>query len=571
YGGEDFCILLTRSDLKDAEAVAERVRVAVEALHIEEQESGREIHITTSLGVSTVTDGADNLSQLIDLADKALYVSKDSGRNTVTVWKPGLESSGSFAELPRQHENAQALDQDEKPVESVGDAQEPGETLDTTTGLPDRGSFQVKLVHAIDYSKDNSLRMAVIVLDVDMFQRLNFALGHATGDRILRILAERLGHSLRDTDTVNLLAPDDMNHGIFRLGGDEFGVLLTGMHSSANVPTVVNRIIKTISEPVMIEGQEVFLTCGAGISLYPRDGDSADKLVTNAGLALKQAKRSGVGKCRFYDADYASLVRKDYQVESVLRYAIDNGELELYFQPKFDINSLRIDSMEALIRWNHPETGLRYPGEFINAAEASGLINPMGKWVMDAACRHVRKWLDEGYEIPVSINLSPVQFRQQDLIEQINDAVAAAKIDPRLIELEITENAIMEDVDAAMATMHTLSQFGYKISIDDFGIGYSSLEHLKRYPLDILKIDRCFVQEIDLGESELAIARAIVEMSHSMGLRVVAEGVETESQLLALREIHCDLVQGFLLGVPLPARDAIKLVNENSDKLTAIN
>ena len=569
YGGEEFCILLTCSDHKDALIVAERVRAAVEAMDVRDQESFQRIHVTTSLGVSTINDATGNLSQLIDQADKALYISKESGRNKSTVWSHGIESNGSSTEQSRLQENKISRNRSEKAVTEELSSLE--NTLDAITGLPNRDSFQIKLLHAIDYSKDNNLNMAVIILDVDMFQRLNFALGHATGDKILKILASRLNNSMRESDTVNLLAPDDMNHGTFRLGGDEFGVLLTGMHTATNVPTVVNRIIRIISEPVMIGDDEIFLTCGAGISLFPNDGETADELVTNAGLALKQAKRGGVGKCCFYDAEYASIVRRDYQVEGDLRYAIDNGELELYFQPKFDIATLKIDSMEALIRWNHPEMGLRYPGEFISAAESSGLINPMGKWVMDAACRQVREWLDSGYEIPVSINLSPVQFRQLDLIEQVNDAVAAAKIDPRFVELEITENAIMEDVDAAMATMHTLSQFGYKISIDDFGIGYSSLEHLKRYPLDILKIDRCFVQEIDLGESELAIARAIVEMSHSMGLRVVAEGVETESQLLALREIQCDLVQGYLLGVPLPAQDAIKLVEENNSQLAVMN
>ena len=560
YGGEEFCILLTGSGAAEAAAVAERVRIAVESGCTDQKDGGQDIRVTTSLGVCSISADIESLSQLIDLADKALYVAKDSGRNQVTVWSADI--------LDNEQADEQSHSQG-SPVRAGDDMPESRSGLDSTTGLSDRGSFQQKLMQGIDFSQVNNLTMAVILLDVDMFQRLNLTLGHAAGDIILRTLAERLDSSVRETDTVNLLAADEMAHEIFRLGGDEFGVLLTDIDASADIPMVVERVIETVSEPVIIEAQEVHISCGAGISLYPKDGMSADELITNAGLALKQAKRSGTGNSRFYDADYALMVRRDYQVENELRYAIENDELELYYQPKLDITSLKIESMEALIRWNHPELGLRYPGEFIAAAEASGLINPMGEWVMGAACRQVRAWQDAGYEMPVSINLSPIQFRQQDLVEQINGAVAAARIDPRLIELEITENAIMENVDAAMLIMDALSRFGYQISIDDFGVGYSSLEHLKRYPLDILKIDRCFVKEINLGESELAIARAIVDMSHTMGLRVVAEGVETEEQLFALRDIGCDMIQGYLLGPPLPAQGAIKLVDENSYQLAA--
>jgi len=442
--------------------------------------------------------------------------------------------------------------------------------LDSTTGLPDRSSFQKNLAGLIGYSKNSDTCMAVVMLDVDMFQRLNFALGHEACDRILRILAERLQSSLRTTDIVNHLAPGEMSGGIFRLGGDEFCVLLTDIDSEEHVEGIISRITANIAKPVNDGGNDIYITCSAGIGVYPKDGSSAEELIAHAGLALRQAQRSGVGKVCFYDENYALNVKRDYQIENDLRYAIENDELELYYQPKLDINTLEITSMEALVRWNHPETGLRMPGEFISAAEASGLINPMGKWVMEEACRQVRAWMDEGNEMPVSINLSPVQFRQHDLVEQVNNAVSAARVEPRFIELEITENAIMEDVDASMEVMRTLSSHGYRISIDDFGIGYSSLEHLKRYPLDILKIDRCFVQEIDLGESELAIARAIVDMAHSMGLVVVAEGVETESQLMALRDINCDQIQGYLMGPPLPAGDAIRLVDENTYQVSAV-
>ena len=561
YGGEEFCILLTGNSGSEAEAIAECVRDAVEMVRVDMPESDDPIRVTTSLGVSRSNDWAENLAVLIDQADKALYVSKHRGRNRVTSWSIDLETTAHADDQSDIEESQSGYEEPHTRKNHNG--------FDNTTGLPDRGSFQQKLAQSIDYSEHNNTSMAVVMLDVDMFQRLNFALGHAVGDLILKVLAERLVSSMRSTDVVDQLAPGDMGSEIFRLGGDEFGVLLTGMESTSQVEGIIRRVVEAISERVDVDGQEVFLTCSSGISFYPKDGTRSEELVTHAGLALKQAQRLGGGQVCFYDENYASILKRDYQIENDLRYAIENEELELYYQPKLDINSLKIESMEALVRWNHPDTGLRLPGDFIAAAEASGLINPLGNWVMHAACRQVRQWLDDGCEMPVSINLSPVQFRQPDLVEQINSAVSMARVEPRLIELEITESAIMDDVDASLETIKQLSRHGYKISIDDFGIGYSSLEHLKRYPLDILKIDRCFVKEINFGESELAIARAIVEMAHSMGMVVVAEGVEEESQLLALREINCDQIQGFLLGRPMPARDAIRLIEQNLDFMNA--
>ena len=566
YGGEEFCILLPGATLEVATRVAERVRETIENSSVADVRSGTNIRVTSSLGISITGNGAVNLSQLIDEADQALYYSKENGRNQTTVWHLGLGDSGTDAGVDAHgvHELSGGETAEQRDIASTISRED---LQDLMSSLPSLGNFKDGLAQTIDAMPDSTMSMAVVLLDIDFFQRLNLTLGYQAGDEVLEILGQRLHHTMRTTDSIKLLKPDDMGSGTFRVGGDEFGVLLTGIEDVAYVPMVVARIMRILAEPVQADNQEVYLTCSAGISLYPKDSQDPQELINYAALALKQAKQNGVGRYRLYDEEYASSLRRNYQIEHELRYAIENEELELYFQPKLDIRTLKIESMEALVRWNHPDTGMRNPGEFISAAESSGLINPMGKWIMDQACRQVRQWLDQGYELPVSINISPVQFRQPDLVEQINDAVAKAKIDPAYIELEITENAILENVEVAMETMKTLSGFGYPISIDDFGVGYSSLEHLKRYPFDILKIDRCFVQEIDLGESEVAIARAIVEMAHTMNLRVVAEGVETESQLAVLREIKCDMIQGFLLGKPLPARDAIQLVKDNEKQL----
>ena len=566
YGGEEFCILLPGATLEVATRVAERVRETIENSAVADVRSGTNIRVTSSLGISITGNGAVNLSQLIDEADQALYYSKENGRNQTTLWHLGLGDSGMDAGVDAHgvHELSGGETAEQRDIASSISRED---LQDLMSSLPSLGNFKDGLAQTIDAMPDSTMSMAVVLLDIDFFQRLNLTLGYQAGDEVLEILGQRLHHTMRTTDSVKLLKPDDMGSGSFRVGGDEFGVLLTGIEDVAYIPMVVARIMRILAEPVQADNQEVYLTCSAGISLYPKDSQDPQELINYAALALKQAKQNGVGRYRLYDEEYASSLRRNYQIEHELRYAIENDELELYFQPKLDIRTLKIESMEALIRWNHPDTGMRNPGEFISAAESSGLINPMGKWIMDQACRQVREWQDMGYKLPISINISPVQFRQPDLIEQINDAVAKAKIDPAYIELEITENAILENVEVAMETMKTLSGFGYPISIDDFGVGYSSLEHLKRYPFDILKIDRCFVQEIDLGESEVAIARAIVEMAHTMNLRVVAEGVETESQLAVLREIKCDMIQGFLLGKPLPARDAIQLVKDNEKQL----
>ena len=257
-----------------------------------------------------------------------------------------------------------------------------------------------------------------------------------------------------------------------------------------------------------------------------------------------------------------SVVRDDYEIEKALRDALDNNEFELYFQPQLDVQTMRIESMEALIRWHHPQRGIVMPSEFITAAETSGQIAAIGQWVINTACQQIRDWLDIGLELPVAVNLSPVQFRQKDLVEQINTAVSSAMINPQYLQLEITESTIMEELDSALETLQKLARFGYKISIDDFGTGYSSLEYLKRFPVDHLKIDRAFIKDVNTDPDDAAIVRAAISMAHGMNLKVVAEGVETEEQLFFLRNLRCDMIQGYLLGVPLPAKDAIALIEE---------
>ncbi|UCC56263.1 MAG: diguanylate cyclase [Gammaproteobacteria bacterium] len=560
YGGEEFCVLLPGADVKSAYNLAERVRKNIEAQVVEGAVEDQDIRVTASIGLSSIRFGSENLPALIESADAALYESKRTGRNKATIWQPEDIQTAKVEDI-----------QKDKSAEEPGTTVLAGEHIDVDkiTGLPNRAHFRRELARTIEYARQHDEYATVLMLDLDMFKRINNVFGYSVGDTVLDTVAKRLSGTLRASDSTCRLGDDVPGQGVFGLGGDEFGILLTGLESKENVHIVVERLVNSLASPVTVDDEEIYMTCCVGVSQFPADGSDADTLVTCAGAALQQAKRDDMDSVQYFHDDFVSVARSGYEIENSLRYALENDEFELYFQPQLAVQSLRIESMEALIRWHHPQHGIVPPSEFIPAAEASGQIIDIGKWVIKTACQQVRSWLDVGLELPVAINLSPVQFRQKDLVEQINAAVSSAMVDPQYLQLEITESMVMEDVDRSLEIMQTLSRFGYRISIDDFGTGYSSLEYLKRFPVDFLKIDRAFIKDIDTDPGDAAIVSAAINMAHSMGLQVVAEGVETEEQLLFLRNLHCDMIQGFLLGVPLPAKDAIALIDEKQWKAQA--
>jgi diguanylate cyclase (GGDEF)-like protein/PAS domain S-box-containing protein len=557
YGGEEFCVLLPGADMKTVSRLAERVRENIEAQVFDDAAEGQIIRVTASVGLSSIKFGAENLQTLIETADAALYESKRNGRNRVTTWSAEVIEAEQTAD-------AHQLNVDEKPgteTDTVRLANE-HQDIDIVTGLPNRAHFRRELAKTIMHVRQHDQYAAVLILNIDMFQRINNVFGYTVGDTVLETVAKRLTGAVRASDLTCRLSDSIPEQSVYGLGGDEFGILLTGLESQDNVPVVVERLIDSLALPVTVNDQEVFLTCSIGVSQIPDDGTNVDVLVTCANVALQQAKRGGKNSCQFFRNDFISAARNDYEIEKALHYALDNNEFELYFQPQLDVQTLRIESMEALIRWHHPQRGLIMPGDFIFAAETSGQIIDIGQWVINAACQQIRNWLDVGLVLPVSVNMSPVQFIQKDLVEQISAAVSSARINPQLLQLEITESTIMEHLDSALETMQTLSRLGHKISIDDFGTGYSSLEYLKRFPVDSLKIDRAFIKDVNTDSGDAAIVRAAISMAHGMDLKVVAEGVETEEQLLFLRNLHCDMIQGYLLGGPLPAKDAITLIDE---------
>ncbi len=413
---------------------------------------------------------------------------------------------------------------------------------DALTGLPNRNLLHDRLRQAV-YTQRKPRAMAIVFIDLDHFKFVNDSLGHGVGDKLLRGMADRLRGVLREGDTVA------------RLGGDEFVVILNDQSSEEVIFRAMQRIVAEISLPMMIDGKELYVTCSAGISLYPQDGADVDTLLKNADAAMYRAKDHG----------------RNNSLENALRRALERKEFLLHFQQKIDLASGAIAGAEALVRWNHPELGLLRPERFIPLSEETGLIVQIGEWVIHEACRQTRAWLDQGLKPGlVSVNLSARQFLQEGLVRTVSRILEETRMDSRNLEIELTESMVMHNVNTAIATLHGLKSLGIVLSVDDFGTGYSSLAYLKDLPIDTLKIDRSFVRDIGYGEGadEGVIAQAIISLGHALHLNVIAEGVETERQLGFLRRHGCDEVQGFFFGEPVPPESFARLL-ENSAKKKA--
>jgi len=413
---------------------------------------------------------------------------------------------------------------------------------DSLTGLPNRNMFIAELERALARARRGGSTFAVCFIDLDRFKTINDTLGHAAGDELLKAMAARLRGLLRESDLVA------------RLGGDEFVVLLEGDSEVAALSAVARKMLAAVSEPLALDGRNLWLTGSCGIALFPADGEDAHTLLKNADAAMYQAKGQGKNNFQFYTAALAAQAAQLFALESDLRLALERDELVLHYQPKIELGSGCMRGVEALVRWQHPQRGLLAPGEFIAMAEDSGLIVPLGRWVLRAACRQLRTWRDAGFDVPrCAVNLSARQFASDSLIEDVLGSFAAAGLEADKLEVEITESVLMSDPDRANRILQQLHGFGVHISIDDFGTGYSSLAYLKRFPAQTLKIDRSFVRGLPDDRDDATITQAVIALSHSLGMEVVAEGVETPAQLDFLRHLGCDQAQGFLIGRPMPA------------------
>ena len=415
---------------------------------------------------------------------------------------------------------------------------------DTLTGLPNRLLLQDRLDHAIRRAHRKGHCVAVLFLDLDRFKNINDTLGHAAGDQLLRISATRLSSQIREGDTVA------------RLGGDEFMVLLEDYRESEDPRIVAQKLLDSLQEPLYIQGHQLFISASIGISLYPDDGITVDELMRNSDAAMYRAKQRGKNSYHFYTSDLTDVASESLKLESSLRLALERGEFVLHYQPKWNIHTGAITGIEALLRWQHPERGLIGPAAFLNTLEDCGLILPVGKWILQAACHQAQKWRTEGLPaIQMSVNLSGQQITEGDLLQTITDILAESGMDPHTLELELTEGFIMQQPDEAIELLNSLRERGISIAIDDFGTGYSSLSYLKHLPVQKLKIDRSFVRDIPADSDDMAITSAIVALGHRLQMSIVAEGVETEEQLAFMISEGCEEAQGYLFSQPLCAEE----------------
>jgi diguanylate cyclase (GGDEF)-like protein len=419
--------------------------------------------------------------------------------------------------------------------------------FDALTGLANRFTLEARLTQSVSDAQRSDSKLVTMFIDLDRFKGVNDTLGHAAGDTLLVEMARRLESAVRDSDTVA------------RVGGDEFVVVMKDIHAASDAAAVAGKIIALMTHPVIIEGQEINPSASIGISIFPDDGDDgsgAQALLRNADLAMYDAKTLGGANFRFYAPEMNARMAARVAMEADLRHALAHGELLMHYQPQLSLVSGTITAAEALVRWCHPQKGMISPQEFIPLAEETGLILPLGEWILRNVCAQLRAWLDAGVPVPpVAVNLSARQFRQEGLVQLVRDVLAEQRLEASMLHLEITESAIMHDVDSAVAALQGLKALGVGISLDDFGTGYSSLSYLKRFPIDHLKIDQSFVRDITCAPDDAAICNAIIGLAHHLQLSVVAEGVETDAQLHYLRRQQCDLIQGYRISKPLGATD----------------
>jgi len=412
---------------------------------------------------------------------------------------------------------------------------------DALTGLPNRSLFQDRLRHALAESRRDSLPIALMLLDLDHFKYINDTLGHHVGDQLLKEIAMRLVGCVRESDT------------IARLGGDEFVIILNGVHDLRDVVPVVEKILSEMARPMRVNNHQFRVTASLGIALYPDDASNIDDLIRNADTAMYHAKDGGRANYQFFTPRMNEAAHERVMIEEHLRRGLDLGEFELYYQPKISLKPLRLAGCEALLRWNHPEWGTVLPTRFIPIAEDSGLILPLGEWVIGEACRQARAWLESGLRLQVAINLSGRQFRDSNLILKIRKAMEDESGIARWMELEITESTLIEGASHAAQTLQALHQLSLPLAVDDFGTGYSSLSYLKTFAIDTLKIDKSFVDGIDRNPNDATIIRAVISLAHQLGMKVVAEGVEEAGQLQFLEKLRCDMIQGYYFSEPLRA------------------
>ena len=519
-------------------------------------------------------DSADDLAQGISDIQKQLYVDPDKRGEFVTLMRTHGQVKNFEAQVRRKNgeviwisENAREVRDEqgilmfyEGTVEDITERKnyeqqiEYQATHDALTGLPNRTLLADRLQQYIGIADRYDNKVAVAFIDLDQFKIINDSMGHHAGDELLKIMSGRLLGCVRESDTV------------VRLGGDEFVLLLTGLNKIEDISESMQRVMRAVANPCHIEERDFIISCSIGISIYPDDGRDTATLLKFADSAMYKSKQSGRNTFQFYTQELNNLLMERVDMEYRMRNALKNEEFLLYYQPKLDFAHGKICGAEALIRWQPPGQGMISPASFIPIAEETGLIGDIGLWVLHAACcQGVRLKERSGLALPIAVNVSPRQFRQAGLVDSVRAVLVQTGLDPSCLELEITENSLVHDTGSFIKTLHELKSLGIKLAIDDFGTGYSSMAYLKDFPVDRLKIDQVFVSHLETEPSNIAILKAIIALGHSLGIKVIAEGVETAYQQAFLHGIGCDELQGYLFSKPLPA-EAFELLISNQQQ-----
>ncbi|MGA7538227.1 MAG: EAL domain-containing protein [Steroidobacteraceae bacterium] len=483
----------------------------------------------------------------------------------IIIKKPfeSIEILQSASALSRKWQNARALKRHVEGLERVVTDRTRGleaanrqlrhlASHDSLTGLPNRLLLDDRITQAIAQANRQAHGFAVAVLDLDRFKLINDSLGHRAGDELLCEVATRLKGAIRAVDS------------IARLGGDEFVIIFDGPMTRAETLEMGKRLLKVMERPMRLLGIDVHVSPSIGIAFYPGDGATIDTLLAHADAAMYYAKERGRNNVECYTESMSSVTQERVKLESELHEALRGGQFELHYQPKVDTATGRINSAEALIRWRHPQRGLLLPADFIPVAEECGLLDAIGEWVLFEACRQGRIWQQRGPRaLRIAVNLAPSQFRLVDLVGQIRRALDASGLEPALLEIELTETAVMSDAEESVHILEAISRMGVLVSVDDFGTGYSSMSYLRRFPIDKLKIDRCFVEQMTARREDASIVGAIISLAHSLCLKVIAEGVETPEQLQLLAELGCDQYQGFYFSPALLPAQFEELLRED--------
>ena len=425
---------------------------------------------------------------------------------------------------------------------------------DDLTGLPNRASFAEQLDAMTRRARRAGWNFAVMFLDLDRFKVVNDSLGHHAGDQLLRVAAARIQRCVRDSDM------------LFRMGGDEFTVLLEDVRGPEHTASVAHRILEAVAEPVQLHDHEIRVTVSIGMALFPRDDSSGERLVKSADTAMYRAKELGRNRYEFFMAEMNVRVENQLVLESALRRAMPAREFLLHFQPRVSATNRTVVGVEALLRWRHPERGLVPPADFIPLLEETGLIVPVGAWVLETACRQATDWRDRGLPLRMSVNISSRQFRSESLVQTVSSALQSSGLEPEFLELELTESLLIDNTESAISILNRFKTLGVMVSIDDFGTGYSSFGYLKQFPIDFLKVDSTFIRDLARNPKDAAIVKAISALARSLGIGLVAEGVEEAHQAEYLRTCHCTEMQGWLFGRAVPAEEFPGLVSRIAEE-----